>query len=90
MLAMRAGQPCVVHAVGGLKDTVRNFETGFVFAGDSVGEQAQNFVNAVQTALDIHREEPARWRQICSKAAMQRFSWDVAASQYMQRLYRFD
>ena len=29
MLAMRSGQPCVVHAVGGLKDTVRNGVSGF-------------------------------------------------------------
>jgi starch synthase len=90
MLAMRAGQPCVVHAVGGLKDTVRDFETGFVFAGDTVREQAQNFVNSVKAALAIRHQEPARWQNIRSNAAAQRFSWEVAASQYMQRLYRFD
>ncbi len=90
MLAMRAGQPCVVHAVGGLKDTVKDGETGFVFAGDSVAEQAQNFVNSTRSALAIRQENPARWQAICANAAAQRFSWEFAASEYMQRLYHFD
>lgn len=90
MLAMRAGQPCVVHAVGGLKDTVSDLETGFVFAGDTVAEQAQAFVDSVKQALAIRQHDPARWQAICSKAAAQRFSWEAAASRYMQRLYHFD
>src|SRR6056300_946863 len=35
MLAMRAGQPCLVHAVGGLLDTVTDGSDGFVFSGDN-------------------------------------------------------
>jgi len=31
MLAMREGQPCLVHAVGGLKDTVSHGSNGFTF-----------------------------------------------------------
>ena len=31
MLAMRDCQPCVVHAIGGLKDTVHDGVTGFTF-----------------------------------------------------------
>ena len=33
MLAMRVGQPCLVHRVGGLADTVKNNRNGFVFTG---------------------------------------------------------
>ena len=33
MLAMRDGQPCVVHHTGGLKDTVQDGRTGFAFNG---------------------------------------------------------
>ena len=42
MLAMRAGQPCLVHAVGGLNDTVQDGVTGFSFSGADSTEQAQN------------------------------------------------
>ncbi len=88
MLAMRAGQPCVVHAVGGLKDTVSDGNTGFTFDGNTPSEQAQNFVNAVVRALSIKQEDPALWQKICSNAAKQRFSWQVAARTYVERLYQ--
>ena len=53
MLAMRDLQPCVVHAVGGLKDTVQDGVNGFSFTGDSPAEQAQNFVAKVAGALAL-------------------------------------
>ena len=90
MLSMRAGQPCVVHAVGGLKDTVEHAVTGFVFDGNSPAEQATNFVSCVQNALSIKLNKPAQWEKICSNAAGQRFSWEVAATTYIQKLYRCD
>ena len=90
MLAMRAGQPCVVHAVGGLKDTVQDGVTGFVFSGSAVAEQAENFVNSVQAAISTRQENPARWQEICENAAAERYSWEVAALAYRERLYNFD
>ena len=90
MLSMRAGQPCVVHAVGGLKDTVEHANTGFVFDGNSPAEQATNFVSCVQNALSIKLNKPAQWEKICSNAAGQRFSWEVAAITYIKKLYRCD
>lgn len=90
MLSMRAGHPCVVHAVGGLKDTVEDGVTGFVFSGGTPAEQAKNFVNSVQTAMRTRQENPSRWQEICSNAAKQRFSWEAAALAYRQRLYNFD
>ena len=90
MLAMRAGQPCVVHAVGGLKDTVIDGVTGFVFDGNTPAEQARNFVSTVNTALSVKRENPSLWQDICSAAAAQRFSWPDAAKTYRDRLYQND
>jgi starch synthase len=90
MLSMRAGAPCVVHAVGGLKDTVADCVTGFVFDGETPAQQAENFVSAVQRAILTKRENPSMWKKICSNAASQRFSWEVAATTYRQRLYDFD
>jgi len=88
MLAMRAGQPCVVHAVGGLKDTVDNGITGFVFDGSDPAEQAENFVSCVTGAISIKQEDPSQWQKICTNAANQRFSWEVAATSYREILYQ--
>lgn len=90
MLAMRDGQPCVVHAVGGLKDTVEHGVTGFVFDGVSPSEQAENFVRCVLDAVSVKQQKPAHWRKICSNAAQQRFSWPLAAQRYLDTLYQND
>jgi starch synthase len=88
MLSMRVGQPCVVHAVGGLKDTVKDGVTGFVFEGDTPALQAENFVKSVHTALSVKQKKPSQWKKICSNAASQRFSWKVAALTYQKKLYK--
>ena len=90
MLAMRAGQPCVVHAVGALKDTVNDGVTGFVFEGGTPAEQAKNFTDAVQRAISIRSTDKKRWQDICMNAKNERFSWDLAAKTYQQGLYRND
>ncbi len=87
MLAMRAGQPCVVHAVGGLKDTVKDGVTGFVFEGGTPKEQAMAFTGAVQRAISIKATDKKRWQEICKNAGNQRFSWHLAATAYQQGLY---
>ncbi|MCI0517557.1 MAG: glycogen synthase [Woeseiaceae bacterium] len=87
MLAMRSGQPCVVHEVGGLKDTVRDGITGFTFGGDNPVNQARHFVSAVDRALRMRASNQDRWLQIRHQAEAQRFSWHTAAQRYLQDLY---
>jgi len=87
MLAMRAGQPCVVHAVGGLKDTVKDGVTGFVFSGDTPARQAEDFLRTVLNAIEIKTTDQQRWQKICDNAKNERFSWDIAAKAYQQGLY---
>ena len=87
MLAMRASQPCVVHAVGGLKDTVLADETGFVFDGESPTEQADNFADTVHHALLTKHEDTDRWLAIRHRAAAERFSWSSSAQSYIENLY---
>jgi starch synthase len=87
MIAMRSGQPCVVHAVGGLKDTVSDGLTGFVFEGDTPADQAMEFTQAVQRAIAIKSTDKQRWQEICNNAKNERFSWDIAARTYQERLY---
>ena len=87
MLAMRSAQPCVVHGVGGLRDTVDDEKTGFVFGGDTPQQQAAAFVASVRRALKIKSEENDRWQRICIRAASARFSWAKAAQQTVDQLY---
>ncbi|MEM1410711.1 MAG: glycogen/starch synthase [Pseudomonadota bacterium] len=87
MLALRAGQPCVVHGVGGLKDTVKDGETGFVFSGASRRAQAEGLVNAVGRALALRRSDPLAWARMSEHARAQRFSWDRAARRTVEALY---
>jgi starch synthase len=88
MLAMRDGQPCVVHRVGGLKDTVTDGVNGFSFDGETVGEQAENFVAACLRAVEMRRAQPEKWQAVRRNAAAARFSWDDTAAAYLGRLYR--
>jgi starch synthase len=89
MLAMREGQPCVVHAVGGLKDTVRDGVNGFAFAGETPLEQAENFVSKVDHALALMASDAVAWERIRKRAAAERFSWAAAARKYDEELYGY-
>lgn len=87
MLAMQAGQPCLVHAVGGLKDTVQHLETGFVFGGDSPMQQAGQLVVCTDKALLLKESDPTTFKQIRDRAAAARFTWDKAVAGYEKHLY---
>ena len=89
MLAMRAGQPCVAHAVGGLKDTVTQAVNGFTFGGETPNDQAENFVSSVNQALLIKSTDKRRWQKIRNHARAMRFSWEAAAAAYISELYEF-
>jgi starch synthase len=88
MLAMRAGQPCVVNDVGGLHDTVRDGDDGFVFSGASPEQQAQAFADTVEKAVKLQRNEHDAFSAVSKRAKAARFSWDDAASHYEEYLYR--
>ena len=87
MLAMRAGQACVVHGVGGLNDTVEHGETGFVFRGDTVTGQAQAFVASTARAVALRANDRPAFDAIARRAAAKRFDWDKAARQTREVLY---
>ncbi|TDG14917.1 glycogen synthase [Seongchinamella unica] len=87
MLAMRAGQPCLVHAVGGLADTVVDGDNGFSFKGATLAEEGEQMLLRFREVLTLKREQPARWQEICASAAAARFPWDKVASAYVEQLY---
>ena len=87
MLAMRAAQPCVVHGVGGLCDTVKDGKTGFVFGGENPAQQAHEFVAAVSRALALKSHSHDVWQTLCINAASERFDWERSARQTAELLY---
>jgi starch synthase len=87
LLAMREGQPCVVHQVGGLKDTVEHGKNGFSFKGKTLENQVDNFVHTVRNAIHLKQADSEEWEVICRNAAATRFTWQQTAQQYMDILY---
>ena len=87
MLAMRDGQPCVVHGVGGLRDTVDDGVTGFVFDGHSAQAQLDGFVTATERALALRSFDPIRWQELRNAAAARRFDWETSAQRTIETLY---
>lgn len=87
MLAMRSGQPCLVHLVGGLRDTVAPGVNGFGFTADTLSDQADALVATAVAALTLRRTHPRRWKKLCEGAARARFPWRDAAAACLLQLY---
>ena len=87
MLAMRRGQPCIAHAIGGLRDTIRDQKTGFLFDGSTPDIQADAFVSTTLDALTVRTDDPMRWQDIRKAAAAQRFDWASSAKRTIESLY---
>lgn len=87
MYALSYGQPCIVHAVGGLKDTVVDGVNGFLFSGKTLQEKAEQFVKTVEKALDVFTNNPTAWDKMKSEARKARFTWEASARKYIELLY---
>ncbi|WP_298443425.1 glycogen/starch synthase [uncultured Ferrimonas sp.] len=86
LLAMRAGQVCVAHQVGGLKDTVFPGINGYGFAGADLAEQSQQLLQACQQLLKEFGSE--HWGQLQQAASDARYDWSSQVSCYLSQLYR--
>jgi len=87
LLAMRAGQPCLVHAVGGLRDTVTHGRNGFSFEGENLATQVDRMAITFEEALGCMTREPDKWQTMCRNAAATRFPWALSARTYIDQLY---
>ena len=83
MIAQRYGTPPLVHAVGGLADSVEEFDpmhgrgTGFRFESFSAAEM----VGALRRALALARQ-PELWSKLQTRAMTRDFSWSGPAAEY--------
>ena len=86
MNAMRYGTVPVVHATGGLRDTVppvdNNGQGGLGFTFQSYN--ADDFLGALKRCLALYREDPDGFRQLQHRDMAQDFSWDKPAQRYME------
>ena len=85
MNAMRYGTVPVVHATGGLKDTVpgvdENGENGLGFTFQSYN--ADDFQGALKRCLDLYHGNREGFRALQHTDMVQDFSWDKPAARYM-------
>ena len=87
MLAMRDSQLCLVHAVGGLVDTVQHGKNGFVFDGENLTAKADQLVLTTRSALQLQRTKQREWKQMEHAAGRVRFLWADSARKYIKDLY---
>lgn len=87
MLSMRQGQPCLAHAVGGLRDTIKDNSDGFLFAGDSLSSQSLALQTRFEDILSMREQRPDTYRDIATTACQQRFEWRSSAERYLAELY---
>lgn len=84
LYAMRYGTVPVVHAVGGLKDTVQPFDP---FSDTGLGwtfecAESSRLIHALGNALWTYRDFKPSWLGIQKRGMSQDLSWDNAAKQY--------
>ena len=86
MNAMRYGTVPVVHATGGLKDTVpgcdENGQGGLGFTFQSYN--ADDFLASVKRALNLYNNDREAFRALQKHEMSQDFSWNVPAGRYME------
>jgi starch synthase len=83
LYSLKYGTIPVVHATGGLKDTVKNVSedgtdgTGFVF--DYYSKEA--LLRECDRALTLYQDQ-RKWQELMKRAMREDFSWDNSASLY--------
>ena len=88
LYALKYGTIPIVRAVGGLEDTVEDYDpqndqgTGFKFKE----YEWEKLFQTIQRALAVFRDKP-RWKRLIQRAMNQDFSWEKSASQY-ESLYQ--
>ena len=90
MNAMRYGTVPVVHATGGLRDTVppcdENGQGGLGFTFQSYN--ADDFMEAVKRCIHLYRDNPEGFRALQHTDMSQDFSWNKGAKRYMELFER--
>ena len=84
LISMRYGCLPLVHDIGGLHDTVRHGETGFVYSGGSLAEQQKAFLRLTDDILWFRENSPDEWASMQENAMRTRFTWSEQAEKYLE------
>jgi starch synthase len=89
MVAMRYGCVPVVHHVGGLADTVTDYqpETGQGNGFSFVRYEAMALYTSLVRAVEAYRHADI-WRQLVRRCMLTDFSWDRSAGRYIDLYFR--
>jgi len=86
--SQRYGTPPIVHATGGLADSVVDCTeatlkdgtaSGFMFSGMT----AENLFDAIQRAVALYHDQP-NWKALCKICMSKEFSWESSAKMYRE------
>lgn len=90
MNAMRYGTVPVVHATGGLRDTVppadEDGENGLGFTFQSYN--GDDFLAALKRCLHLYHHNRDGFRKLQHRDMCQDFSWDKPAGRYMELFHQ--
>ncbi|VAH15882.1 hypothetical protein VPH35_007885 [Triticum aestivum] len=88
LYAMMYGTVPVVHAVGGLRDTVQHYnpyeEAGVGWTFENA--EANRMIDALGHCLNTYRNYKSSWEGLRRRGMMQDLSWDTAAKRYEEVL----
>jgi starch synthase len=85
LISLRYGSIPVVHSVGGLHDTIEDFDpindtgNGFVFQNYEEGE----LLMAISRACESYKYKHS-WNRLVFRAMKQSFSWELPAKKYIE------
>ncbi len=85
MISLRYGTVPVVREVGGLADTIENYDeatgkgNGFSFKPYETGA----LIDTVRRAVALYQNQPDQWRQLMVNAMKCDFSWNRSAQEYV-------
>ncbi|KAM3401857.1 hypothetical protein ACQJBY_006068 [Aegilops geniculata] len=89
LYAMMYGTVPVVHAVGGLRDTVQHYnpyeEAGLGWTFENA--EANRMIDALGHCLNTYRNYKSSWEGLRRRGMMQDLSWDTAAKRYEEVLF---
>ncbi len=77
MVGMRYGTIPIAACTGGLIDSIKDGQTGFLFKAGST----KDLLHAVKRALDMYKDKQ-RFDHMIANAMAEDFSWDKSAKQY--------
>ncbi len=84
LLSLRYGSIPIVHRVGGLSETVTDFDpktgkgNGFVFSS----YDPKSLLAAIVRAMELYKNDPEAWGKLMLTALKQVYSWELPAKKY--------